>query len=124
MNPGVAPFASVFVTITKQEHIQLKTDAQRWQILHAKALGRAQWRERRYQRVVRELKAQATHTQAKLLADLALAQAQIRDLQKRLFSAKAERKKGSELRGKDSAACAHRGQVRGPPSSTPNSVRY
>ena len=36
-DPGTAPFADVFVTITKQEHIQLKTDAQRWQILHRKA---------------------------------------------------------------------------------------
>ena len=112
-DPGTAPFARVFVTITKQEHIQLKTDAQRWQLLHRKAIGRAQWREQRYQRIVRELKAQATHTQAKLLADLAFAQAQIRDLQKRLFSAKTERKQGSELRSKDSVPRAHRGQRRG-----------
>ena len=110
---GTALFSSVYVTLTKQEHIQLKTDAQYWQTLHRKALGRAQWREQRYQRIVRELKAQASDTQAKLIADLAFAQAQIRDLRKRLFSAKSERKRGSELRSKDSVSRAHRGQSRG-----------
>ncbi len=109
-DPVTAPFAGVFVRLTKQEHIQLKSEAQRWQGLHRKALGRAQWREERYQRIVRELKAQATSTHAKLLADLAFAQAQIRDLQKRLFSAKTERKQGSELRSKGSVPRAHRGQ--------------
>lgn len=110
---GTAPFATVYVTLTKQEHIQLKTDAQRWQNLHRKALGRAQWREARYQRILRELKAQATKTEAKLRADLALAQAQIRDLQKRLFSPKAEGKQGSDLRRQDGGSRAHRGQTRG-----------
>ena len=54
-NRGTAPFARLFVTMTKQEHIQLKTVAERWQILHRKVLGRLQWREPRHPHIVREL---------------------------------------------------------------------
>lgn len=112
---GAAPFAAVYVTITKQEHIQLKTDALRWQILHRKAVGRSKWREERYQRVLRELKTQAAKTEAKLRRELEMAQATIRDLQKRLFSAKTERRQGSEAKAPGAACRAHRGQRRGAP---------
>ena len=107
------PFADVYVTITKQEHIALMTAAKYWQTLHRKAVGRAQWRELRYQRIVRELKAQAAKSQAALHAELELAQAQVRDLQKRLFSSKCERSKHCETRAKALTCRAHRGQQRG-----------
>ena len=50
------PFACEYVTLTKQEHIELKYEAQRWKTLHRKALSRAQWREQWYARILRELK--------------------------------------------------------------------
>lgn len=112
---GAAPFAAVCVTITKQEHIQLKSDAVRWQILHRKAVGRAKWREERYQRILRELKTQATKVQANLQGELEAAQAKIRDLQKRLFAKKTESHKGSEATAQEATCRAHRGQRRGAP---------
>ena len=108
-----APFADVYVTITKQEHIALKLAAQHWQTLHRKAVGRAQWRELRYQRIVRELKAQSLKSQADLAAQLELAQAQVRDLQRRLFSSKSEQGKHCETRTKAASCHAPRGQRRG-----------
>jgi len=86
----------VYVTITRQEYIQLKADALRWQTLHRKALGRSQWREERYQRILRELKVRCAKTEAKLRTELEFAQAKIRDLQKRLFAGKSERGKSCE----------------------------
>lgn len=107
------PFAVEYVTITKQEHIQLKTDAQRWKVLHRKALGRSQWREQRYARILRELKARAEQTQAKLRLEVQEQQAKVRDLQKRLFGGKSERKKGCEMRAQGDVSRAHRGQRKG-----------
>ena len=107
------PFAGVYVTITKQEHIELKIAAQHWQTLHRKAVGRAQWRELRYQRIVRELKAQAAKSNAALQAELELAQAQVRDLQKRLFSRKSESGKHCESRAMTASCRPPRGQQRG-----------
>ena len=40
------PFAAVYVTLTKQEHIQLVMDANSWKGLHHKATQRAEWNER------------------------------------------------------------------------------
>lgn len=110
---GAAPFATVYVTLTKQEHIQLKTDALRWQTLHRKALGRSQWRELRYQRILRELKTQAAKTETNLRLELEMAQAKIRDLQKRLFAKKTESHKGSEAQTQGAACHKHRGHQRG-----------
>ena len=107
------PLAEVHVAITNQEHIALKSAAKYWQTLHRKAVGRAQWRELRYQRIVRELKAQAAKSQAALQAELELAQAQVRDLQKRLFSSKSERRQQCEAQAKTVTCRAHRGQRRG-----------
>ena len=56
------PFAQVFITITKQEHIQLKMAALQWQTLHRKAVARCEQQEVRHDRLVRELKAQALKT--------------------------------------------------------------
>ena len=107
------PFADVYVTITEQEQIALMTADKYWQTLHRKAVGRAQWRELRYQRIVHELKARAAKAQAALHAELELAQAHVRDLQKRLFSSTSERSKHCETRAKAVTCRAHRGQQRG-----------
>jgi len=102
----------VYVTITQQEHIQLKIAAQQWQILHRKAIGRSKWREQRYQRILRELKVRSARTEAKLRTELEFAQAKIRDLQKRLFAGKSERSKGCEAKTQGATCHAHRGQRR------------
>ncbi len=111
-----APFATVFVTLTKQEHIQLVVDANGWKTLHRKAVERAQWREARYRRVLRQQQQQATLREAALRGELELAQAKIRDLQQRVFGRKSERRKGgNEQRAQSSASSAPRGQRRGAP---------
>jgi transposase len=111
-----APFATVLVTLTKQEHIQLVADANSWKSLHRKCVARAQWREQRYRRVLRQIKEQAGQREAALRAELALAHAKIRDLQQRVFGRKSERHKGgSEQQADTSGPSAHRGQQRGRP---------
>ena len=107
-----APFSQVFVTITKQEHIDLRLAATQWQGLHCKAVARCAQQEARHDRLVRELKAQALKSNAALQAELDLALAQVRDLQKRLFSTKSEQSRPSESRAK-AATCRKRGQQRG-----------
>jgi transposase len=112
--PG--PFATVYVTLTKQEHIQLVTQANNWKSLHRRAVERAQWREGRYQRVLRQVKEQAAHREAVLGAELELARAKIRDLQQRMFGRKSERRRGgSEQRQQALASRAPRGHQRGAP---------
>ena len=94
------PFALEFVTITKQEHIELKMAAPYWQTLHRKATARCDQQEVRHDRLVRALKAQALKSNAALQGKLDSALAQVRDLQKRLFSAKSEQADPSESRSK------------------------
>lgn len=98
-----APFSLVFVTITKQEHIELKMRALNWQTLHRKAVARYDQQEVRHNRLVRELKAQALQSNAALQGELDSAMAQVRDLQKRLFSGKSEQSRPSESRSKAAA---------------------
>jgi transposase len=151
------PFATVYVKLTKQEHIGLVMEARSWKSLHGRATERAAWSERRHQHEVLELKleaaqraervskatidrwralrrrvaernaahelrqqqelcelrGQAAQTEAALRAELELAQAKVRDLQKRLFGRKSERRSGSEAQSR--AAGASRGHQRGAP---------
>ena len=107
-----APFSQVFVTITQQEHIELRLAAQQFRGLHRKAVARFDQQEVRHDRIVRELKAQALKSNAALRAELDSALALVRDLQKRLFSSKSERSRPSESRSK-AATCRKRGQQRG-----------
>ena len=154
------PFASVYVTLTKQEHIGLVMRANSWKSLHRRASERAEWNERRHQhellelkqqaaqraelvmkataerwralrrRVVsraagcaqrhheelRELKDQGAQREAVLGAELELAQAKARDLQKRLFGRKSEcRRGGSEVQAQAPVARARRGHRLGAP---------
>ena len=111
-DPLPPPFALEFVTITKQEQIQLKMAALQWQTLHRKAVARCEQQEVRHDRLVRELKAQALKSNAALQSKLDFALAQVRDLQKRLFSTKSEQANPSESRSR-AATCRKRGQQRG-----------
>lgn len=106
------PFSQVFVTITKQEHIELRLAAQQWQGLHRKAVTKCNQQEVRHDRIVRELKAQTLKSNNALQAKLDSALAQVRDLQKRLFATKSEQANPSESRSK-AATCRKRGQQRG-----------
>ena len=152
------PFASVYVTLTKQEHIRLVMDANSWKGMHRKATERAQWnqrrhqhellelkqqavqraelvmkatadrwralrrravvraagREQRHQEELRELKDQGAQREAVLGAELEVAQAKVRDLQKRLFGRKSEsRGGGSEVQAQAPVARARRGHRHG-----------
>ena len=104
------PFASVYVTLTKQEHIRLVMEANSWKGLHRKATERAEWNERRHQHELLKLKLQATQRETALRAELELAHAKVRDLQKRLFGRKSESRGGSEVQGQAPVARARRGQ--------------
>ena len=153
------PFASVYVTLTKQEHIRLVMDANSWKGLHRKATERAEWNERRHQHELlefkqqaaqraelvmkatadrwralrrravaraagrlqrhqdelRELKDQAAQREAVLGAQLEVAHAKVRDLQRRLFGRKSESCRSSEVQAQASVARAPRGHLRGAP---------
>lgn len=108
------PFASVLVTLSKQEHIQLVMEANSWKTQHRRAVERAKWRDQRYQRVLRQLKEQAAHREAALRAELEVAQAKIRALQQRMFGRKSERRRGgSEQLVQALVSRAPRGHQRG-----------
>ncbi len=66
------PFAQVFITITKQEQIQLKMAALQWQALHLKAVAPSEQQGVRHDRLVREMKAQALKSNAALQSKLDL----------------------------------------------------
>jgi transposase len=110
------PFATVYVTLTKQEHIRLVMEANTWKGLHRKATERAEWNERRHQHELLKLKLQAEQRETALLAELELAHAKVRDLQKRLFGRKSESRGGSEVQGQaPPVARARRGHRRAAP---------
>ena len=110
------PFAAVYVTLTKQEHIRLVMEANSWKSLHRKATERAEWNERRHQHELLKLKLQAAQCETALRAELELAHAKVRDLQKRLFGRKSEsRGGGSEVQVQAPVARARRGHRRGAP---------
>ena len=121
LNPAASearpvPYAEVFVTLTKQEHLQLVTQAGNYRSLHRRAVERARWREERYQRLLRQIKEQAAHREVALRADLEVAHAKIRALQQRMFGRKSERRKGgSEQVAQALVSRAPRGHRRGTP---------
>ena len=109
------PFASEWVTLTKQAHIELVMQVHFFKAMHERAVACAAWRQERYQSVLRQMKAQGELREAALQAQLREAQARIRDLQQRLFGSKTERRPGNERQGGLCEAHAPRGQRRGAP---------
>ena len=110
------PFAAEYVRLTRQEHIELVMDANYWRSQHQRLVQRAQWREQRYRRVLRELKEQAGQREAALQAELELEQAKLRDLRQRLFGRKSERRNARSEKHKTALPpSAPRGQQRGTP---------
>ena len=106
------PFATVWVTLTKQEHIQLVMDAHYWRSAHQRATLRLQWAGLEHRQALE----QAALREAALGGELKHAHAKIRDLQQRVFGRKSERSKGgSEARPQGSVSRAPRGHQRGKP---------
>ena len=110
------PYADVFVTLSKQEHIELVWAAKYWKMEHGRAAERALGIEALYQGRLQEAAQRAQEREAALLRELETAQAKIRDLQQRLFGRKTER--GSLIDDKHRRAAGRsrpRGQQRGAP---------
>jgi len=106
------PYAAVLVTLSKQEHIELVWAANYWKVEHRRAAERALSVEAGYEERLR----QAAQREARLGAELEVAQAKIRDLQQRVFGRKSERRKGGrEQQGQASVLRAGRGHQRGAP---------
>ena len=70
---SVAPFAREWITITKQQYIELEAQAHYWQSLHSRAKARIE----------------------ELEQELLLKDAKIKDLQNRLFGKKSEKQNSS-----------------------------
>lgn len=87
-----SPFAEVFVTLSKQEHIALVCAANYWKMEHGRAAERALSIEALYQERLRQATQGAREREAVLLGELEAAHAKIRDLEQRLFGRKSERR--------------------------------
>jgi transposase len=84
--PTAKPFDLEFVSISRREHIELKLQARQYRSLHARAVERLTRLQQRHDREMAQLREQL----AAVHAELALAQAQNRDLRQRVFGAKTE----------------------------------
>ena len=83
-NPAAAspkPFDQVLVTLTKREHIELRTQAKQWKSLHERAIARLELAEKRHQFEL----ALVRQREELLKIELDKALAQIRDLRQRVF---------------------------------------
>ena len=113
---STVPFAGVYVTLTKAQHIELVMEARTWKSRHERAVSRLEQVESSYKRFVRQLREHGEQREAALRAELDLAQAKVRDLEQRLFGRKSERSKGgTELQSRPLQPRAPRGQRRGAP---------
>ena len=110
------PFANEFITLTKQEHIELVMQAHYFKSMHQRALQRSRWRENRLLRLLRQMKEQSAQREAALRSELEQANAKIKDLQQRLFGRKSERHSAAERQNRSTNAHAPRGHRRGVPS--------
>src|SRR5262249_59693020 len=82
------PFSQEWVTLSKQQHIELVMQARSWKSLHERAVKRNEW----LRGALRRQHEQAQQREAALRAQLELAQAKIRDLQQRMYGRKSERR--------------------------------
>ena len=104
------PFSREWVTLSKQQHIELVMQARSWKSLHERAVQRNQW----LRGVLRRQHERAQQREGALRAQLQLAQAKIRDLQQRMYGRKSERRWDVEGTLHTAAASARpRGQQRG-----------
>ncbi len=85
------PFGREFVTLSRQEHIQLVWEGRYWKSLHQQAAERLTRLESEYRERRRVEIASATEREEVLQRELEYARGRIRDLEKRLFGRKTER---------------------------------
>jgi transposase len=86
------PYSDVFVTLSKQEHIELLCAANFWKAEHRRAADRAVRIKAVCEERMRRSGRRAEQREAALLGELEKAQARIRDLEHRLFGRKSERR--------------------------------
>ena len=84
----LTPFAQVMVTVSKEEEIRLRAEANYWKGQHRQALARLAQREADHRLAM----TQAVEREEALRSELAKAAGEIRDLRKRLFGRKSERR--------------------------------
>ena len=87
-NGKLTPFAQVMVTLSKAEEIRLRAEANYWKGQHRQALARLAQREADHRLAM----TQAVEREEALRSELAKAAGEIRDLRKRLFGRKSERR--------------------------------
>ena len=112
----VSPFASEFVSLTRQEHVQLVWESRHYKRLHQGAVERIAQLEGEYRERLGSQAAGAEQRERVLQGELEYARGRIRDLEHRLFGRRSERRqttddqplhRGMPVRG--------RGQQRGAP---------
>ena len=87
-----APFACEYVTLSRQEHIQLVWEGRHWKRLHHSATLRLAEQEADYRRRLQSQSEGAEQREQALRRDLEYARGRIRDLEQRLFGRKSERR--------------------------------
>lgn len=110
---GATPFSLETVTLTKQEYIQLISDRNSYQSLHARAVKRSQWYQKRCHTLLHYAKAQISKRELELTAQLVKAHATIRDLNQRVFGRHSERSKGRNEGQETCATKRPRGHQKG-----------
>ena len=89
---GDAPFAGQFVTLSRQEHVQLVWEGRYWKSLHPQGAQRLSRLECEYRERLRAQVESAARREQALQQELEYARGRIRDLEKRLFGGKSERR--------------------------------
>lgn len=107
----MTPFAQVMVTLSKEEEIRLRSEANYWKGQHRQALARLAQREADHRLAM----TQAVEREEALRSELAKAAGEIRDLRKRLFGRKSERRSNTAKNpaSDDQKSAKPRGQKRG-----------
>ena len=104
------PFSQQWVTLSKQEHIELLMQARSWKSMHERAVQRNEW----LQAQLRRQHQQAEQREAALRSELELARAKNRDLQQRLYGRKTEHGRAVDSRLREHSASPRPcGQQRG-----------
>ncbi len=85
------PFAREFVTLSRQEHIQLVWEARHWKRMHHSAAERSAEVEEDYRRRLQSQREAADERERALRGELEQARGRIRDLEQRLLGRKSER---------------------------------
>jgi len=107
------PFSLETITLTKRDYIQLISDRNRFQELHARAVKRGRWYQDRYRVLLHYANEKTSKREVQLTAELVTAHAKIRDLKQRVFGRHSERSKGRNEGHKTCATQRPRGHQKG-----------